>query len=94
MSGECEGDSCKIAAPASKGPGGEQTDRVVVYSRNLCGLCWICRFHFTIAGLDYDLKDIDGEAEREVELPLFPAPVDPLALLTATFQHPPSCVAL
>jgi len=34
---------------------------VLVYSRAACGLCWVCRFQFWMAGLDYEVKSIDTD---------------------------------
>jgi len=74
---DCEGGACAVGQsgvlpgsaagkiPPVEGPapggGAGPAVRVVVYSRAICGLCWICRWHFWSAGLDYEVRDVDTD---------------------------------
>jgi len=48
------------AAPSSGFP-------VLVFSRAVCGLCWLCRYHFWAAGLAYEVRERGSEREGERE---------------------------
>lgn len=66
MEPACEGGACGVAKPVSAGapPAGGKAgpaDKVVVFSRAICGLCWICRWHFWSAGLEYEVHDVDAD---------------------------------
>lgn len=39
----------------------DQAQPVVVYSRAICGLCWICRWHLWMGGVDCEIRSIDSD---------------------------------
>ena len=69
MADGCVGDSCTMQ-PSENGTGSPacSSDKIVMYSRPTCGLCWMAKFQFWMAGVKYEVRPIDApESRREWE---------------------------